>query len=102
MDTIEKLFYLVLARNKKAAWNKELSGRITVNTPALKSNEIVMQLNISVPKALFERPSLEASIIVPEPSTDCVIDAGVIDIIEASISKEIGVDVKLMVQKEDD
>lgn len=40
--------------------------RVTKRAPSLKAGEISFKLNLRVPRSLFETPSLEANLTVPE------------------------------------
>lgn len=45
---------------------------ISKNKPDTKSNEVVTLLNFDIPDALFDKPPLEANIIVKAPPTTSV------------------------------
>lgn len=65
-----------------------------------RAGEIALKLHIEVPASLFERPELQAKIVVPD-ATPAVIDATVAENITNIIRRETGVDVKLTVESPD-
>ena len=75
-----------------------LAGRPTVKVtagyPALARNERAMNLKISLPLALFEAPSLTASIKVDHPSQTIQIDT---DAIAEAVRGAVGMDVDIQV-----
>lgn len=73
-----------------------LSGRLTSKSPALKPNEQVVKLSVQVPDALFKRPQLKASIVIPESSVSSpVIDATVLDNVREILCQQTGLDVSV-------
>lgn len=83
---LNETFYLVLSRRR----NFGMSARVTAKPPSLKSGEIVLSLQVSLPESLFARPSLRAKVEVPEASSPPVIDAGVTDNIAAILTEQLG------------
>lgn len=46
------------------------SVRITKNKPSLDADEVTIQLNLDVPDILFQKPHLEATVVVPESAVN--------------------------------
>lgn len=99
MSTLDATFYLALSESSR--W-PNLSARLTQKRPALRSGEIAMELNVSVPAALFRRPTLSASISIPDNLPEPSISAEVQDGIAAALSEQLGVQVHLTVQGADE
>ena len=59
-------FYLVVTYNIRGGYNRELSLRTTKQSPPLKGNEIAIKCRLDLPKSLFERPALSATIKIPD------------------------------------
>lgn len=95
MSTIDATFYLALSRSQRWPY---LSARLTQKQPALRPGEIAMELNVSVPAALFRRPTLSASISIPDNLPDPCISAEVQDGIAATLSEQLGVPVRISVE----
>lgn len=73
------------------------SARVSVNKPAVSSDEIAVKVAIELPSTLFQRPSLEARITVPDRAVQPPnISLEVIDDIERMIHQNTGFDVKLV------
>ena len=62
----------------------------------LAKNEIAIKINLSVPDALFERPELQASIVIPDSAVNRpVIDAEVCDNLAQTLSDQLGLVVRV-------
>ena len=95
---LENTFYLALSR--KGLWS--LSGRISQRLPALKSGEVALALTVKLPETLFRKPSLRASVEVPESSVSTpVIDSVVLDNIKEVIAQQLGADLTIAVVQPD-
>lgn len=96
-------FYLVIGAKKQYA-RRKLSGlRVTRKKPSTGPEEIAVKVTMSIPDALFERPEVEASIVVPasgERST--VVTAEVCDNIETIIRQQTGLSVSVRAVDQDD
>lgn len=91
---LEQTFYLALSQNGR--WR--LSGRLTKSLPALKVGEIALSLSVKLPETLFKKPSLRASIEIPESAVSApVIDSTVVDNIREVVSQQLGVDLTIAV-----
>lgn len=95
MSTLDATFYLALSQSQRWPY---LSARVTAKAPSLGPGEIAMELSVSVPAALFRRPTLSASISIPDNLPEPVISAEVQDRIAATLSDQLGVQVHLTVQ----
>lgn len=85
-------FYIVL----RTFGSYGLKARMTTKLPALAAGEVVVKVNIEVPVALFERPQLQATIVVPASDVSApVIDAKVQDNIAAALSEQLGIRVEV-------
>lgn len=70
------------------------SVKVTAGYPSLSRNERPLNLKISLPVALFDLPSLVASINVEAPSETVSID---IDAVSEAVRQVIGMDVDVQV-----
>lgn len=87
-------FYLVL---KEKGW-RGLGARLTTNQPDVSSNERVLKLQVTLPKAIFQTPTLEAKVIIPEDAVSKpLIDASVIDNVREVIQQQTGMAVTISV-----
>jgi len=71
--------------------------RLTAGYPALKRNERAMNLKVALPNALFEAPSLSASIKIDAPAQAATID---LTAAAAAVRQAIGMDVDISLQSE--
>lgn len=73
-------------------------------TPKLDADEVAVKVNLELPDALFDKPSLEAKIVVPkEAVSKPVITADVIDNVQDIIKQNTGFEVRLeVVEKEEE
>jgi hypothetical protein len=72
--------------------------RMTSKSPALKSDEVAIAINLELPDALFTRPQLQAQITIPkEAVSKPVIDAAITDNIEQAVKAATGFDLKITV-----
>lgn len=87
-------FYLILYKRDKYSTP---TARITKNTPALKRNEISIKMSVSVPRALFETPQLQANITLPDDRlAPEVFNLDVRQNLEDIIKQHAGFEVKLI------
>lgn len=88
--------YLIIAGKKGFHGWECQQVRITTGKPKLKSNEHAIKIMFDLPDALFERPQLEASIVIPVDSvTKPTIEAETIDTIQEAIESQTGIDLKI-------
>jgi len=84
-------------KNPRFAGSWKTSARLSVNKPAVSSDEIAVKVSIELPATLFQRPNLEARITVPERAVQPpTIALEVIDDIERMIQQNTGFEVKLV------
>lgn len=77
--------------------------RMTKSSPALAPNEIAVKVVLEIPDAIFEKPTLEANIVVPETAVNKpVITAETIDNVEQIIKQNTGFSVTLAVVEQDE
>lgn len=98
-DTLGGSFYLIAALNRRLRYSsRALSFRVTKGAPTLKRDEVAIKVNVSLPEALFNRPSLSATIKVdPEDAPKKVIETVVLDNIKATLRKELDIDMEISV-----
>ena len=83
--------YMILALDRVNRYARKLKARLAVRPPKLAAGEVSLSLSISVPRSLFARPALSATITVPacdEPKA--VIDADVMDNIAETLTEQLG------------
>lgn len=97
--TIEVTFYAVVhASIDDRNWLKgKPTVRATAKKPALAKDEVPVQVTLSLPKALFRRPQITASIRVPDDLAPAEISADVQDNIAQAIRNQLGFDVRITV-----
>lgn len=71
------------------------SVRVSKGRPSVEAHEVAILLNLRLPKALFVRPSLSASITVPENSAPLKITPEVQSNIARVIEEQLGIVLKL-------
>lgn len=94
-NTVSDTFYLVLSR-KERGWG--LAARLTARTPKLARNEVAMQLDVEVPRALFDKPVLRAKVGVPaSAAVGSVITAEVADNVAELLQAQLGLRIEIAV-----
>lgn len=92
--TLELDFWLTIGRGSGQEYNRRPSVKASASYPSLSRNERAINLKMSLPLALFETPSLSASIKVDEPTQAIHIDA---DAVAEAVRGVIGMDVDIQV-----
>jgi hypothetical protein len=90
--TLNLDFWLTIGRN--SGYSHTPSVKVTAGYPSLARNERALNLKIKLPLALFETPSLSATIKVDSPSQAVHIDA---ETIAEAVRQSIGMDVDIQV-----
>lgn len=79
------------------------SCKVTARRPALLEDEIALRLDLTLPDALFVKPTLAAAIVVPDDAAlPAVIDADVVEQIGEAIRAATGLRVELVVRDDTD
>lgn len=86
-------FWLTVARGKGGS--DRPSVRVTAGFPALARDERTMNLKVELPVALFEAPSLSASIKVDHPAQAVTIDTTAL---AEAVRGAIGMDIDITIQ----
>lgn len=96
--------YIIVKGKKKHTYSsyRRYSSRMSKGVPSLDADEVAVKINLELPDALFDKPSLEAKIVVPkEAVSKPVISADVIDNVQDIIKQNTGFDVRLeLIEKE--
>lgn len=93
-DNYSNTFYLAISPGKFSS----LNARIQKKLPRMAANERCMKLTVTVPKALFGTPQLEAKITVPDTSVSApVITPEVLNNIKQVMSQQLGVDMTISI-----
>jgi hypothetical protein len=71
-------FYLVLRTTRYGG----LNARLTKKAPSLAAGEVAVALRVDLPTALFQRPTLRASVTIPD-------DAKLSDTITATVQSDL-------------
>lgn len=96
MSMISQCLFLVVSRGR--THRTSLLVRASNNLPKLAAGEIMLELNLRLPVALFERPALRADVTVPADRVSApVIDATVVNNIQAELERTLGVKIELSV-----
>lgn len=97
MNPVTVEFYLVVGqRFNPSGWRDgKPSVRVCKGKPVLGKDEVPIKLKLDLPEALFKRPQLSASIVVPPDNAPADISAEVQDNIAAAIRDATGMDVRI-------
>lgn len=94
---LELTCYLIV-KKKKNGWTSSLSARLSLTSPSLRPGEVAIKTFVKLPNALFEKPSLQATITVPDASVfKKDMDAQVLSNIEEIIAQQTGATIELRV-----
>lgn len=89
--TVSVECYVVIGRKKgKYSWGTT-SMRMTKNKPALDGHEIALHLDLTLPDALFEKPSLSAKVVIPDGGATYDLSAEVQANIAAAVKQATGI-----------
>lgn len=93
--------YIVV--KKGGGYYQRYTSRLTKGNPTLKKDEVAVRINLELPDALWNKPSLQANIVVPEEAvSNPIITADVIDNVENIIKENTGFTVSLQVIEKDE
>lgn len=97
--------YMVLKSRKSRYRGSELEfagGRIISKKPEnLGRDEISIKLNMKIPDAVFTRPTLIATIEIPEPKNEFTISPEVQEQVTEQLQESLGINIDLQVVAED-
>lgn len=91
---IELDFWLIVKRGPHKGWPGRPSVRVAADQPGLGRDERAINLKMTLPVALFETPSITATINVEAPAERVEID---VPALAESVRKAIGMDVEIAV-----
>lgn len=98
-DTLSTSFYLILSGAKKRGWKRELKAvrivKTTTSIPATDKDEIPLRVDVTVPRALFERPELSVAINVDGDVPRPTVNAETMDNLAARVQEVIGLPVRV-------
>lgn len=98
IQTIQVSCYLIVKSDPApSGYCKSTSIRVTKGKPDTAKNEVAIALTLQLPAGLFRRPSLKATVTVPEDNAPVEITADVTDNLAAVLREHLGVDVRLSV-----
>lgn len=76
--------------------------RVTKNRPLVRMDEISLGINVEMPRSLFRKPTLSATLIVPESAGNPdTIPVDVQDAVRDAIETSTGLQVRLAVEAPD-
>lgn len=88
-------FYLVVNSNGAVKTYK--------NQPSLSWNEISMKVNLTLPGALFQKPLLEATVVIPDDAAmPRTVDAEVVANAQDAIKAATGLEVRLSIVSDEE
>lgn len=99
-QTLDFTCYLVIGAkmgNGGILTYKKPSIRACTLKPATASNEVALELSMSVPTALFQRPQIRAKIAVPPENAPFVIDCDIQHRIAEQLRETLGCDLQISV-----
>lgn len=92
---MKKSFYLIV--------NSNGTTKTTKTRPALNWNEIAISVNLDIPDMLFQKPQLNATIVVPESAAaPKEIDVEIQDNIKNAIEVASGMQVRLTIEDKEE
>jgi len=81
--------------------SKSGSVKTVKSKPSLGSDEIAIAMNMTIPDALFRKPQLCASIVVPdEAAVEKTISAVTVDNFKEAITQAVGLPVQITITQE--
>jgi hypothetical protein len=93
-------FWLIVKRGPRSGgWPSRPSVRVTADEPNLNREERAINLRMTLPVALFETPSITATINVEAPAERVEID---VPALAESVKQALGMDVEIAVVEPDD
>jgi molecular chaperone DnaK (HSP70) len=93
-EMCESTFYLVV--RQKNFWN--LAARLVSKQPKLAAGEVAMSLTVKLPTSMFKKPTLRATVEVPESAiVPAEIDCAVLDNVREAIEAQTGMKVEVAV-----
>lgn len=96
MNISAGFFLAISAANGRGG--KRVNFRLTERAPSLKPGEVSMYVNMSLPQALFTKPSLRADITVPAGSVSApTITAEVAHDIAEIVKQQTGLDLNITI-----
>ncbi|MFZ2882119.1 MAG: hypothetical protein WA019_03525 [Candidatus Moraniibacteriota bacterium] len=73
---------------------------VTKNAPALQWNEVSIFMNLNIPDKIFDKPTLQANITIPEEAViKTPIEASVVDNVAEAIEQATGLKFNITVEK---
>jgi len=89
--------------NTWIAINSNGSIRTRKTKPSLDWNEVAIKLNLELPDALFQKPHLEASVVIPqEAAVNDILTANVVANTKEAIESATGLKFVVSVVKEEE
>ena len=73
-----------------------LCARLTAKKPNVGPHEVSIKLRLEVPRALFERPALEARIVLPGEPQHVHLD---LDVAQEALHAATGLDVRVVTEE---
>lgn len=97
VNTVDIECYLAVGVTfKRYAWGDKPSIRLTMNKPALAPHEVSILLTIKLPTAIFQKPSLSATIAVSDAQPlQSVITPDVQDNIAQVLRDQLGMSITI-------
>jgi len=91
---------MILTGSKRNSWSSPTISKIEIRErkPTLNGNQVALRMILDIPSALFERPVLEAKMVIPEaavPQSNITVE--VTTDIEKIIKERTGLDLKVNV-----
>lgn len=99
MSNISAGFYLAISA-ASGRGGKQVNFRLTDRPPTLQPGEVSMYVNMSIPRALFQKPTLKAEITVPADAvSEPTISAEVKNNIAEIVKQQTGLDLTITISK---
>ncbi len=91
--------YIIVKGKKKGTYSyRTYSSRMSKTNPKLDADEVAVKVTLELPDAIFDKPTFEAKINVPEDAVSRpVIESSVIDNVQEIIKQNTGFEVRLEV-----
>jgi len=91
--TVNVDFYAIVSQRFSTYGSQtgKATVRLTRNRPDCDATEVAVKISLSLPDALFKRPSLQASITVDDDVVPVLVDADVADNIARVVKEQMGI-----------
>lgn len=84
---------LIGAKKKYGGWCLAGAPKCSISKPEVPRDSFAVKIIMDIPDSVFEKPSLEVGIKIPEPNSNLKITPSMIDGIQQAIQSQVGLNV---------